>query len=195
MKTSSDDLLLLFVPTYNHCSNYNFKLYVSAYGGIYLDTDVLVLKSLDPLRVHKLTLGVSGPNEISNGIIIARRGAPFLRMWLENYHSYVPGVWGLNSVTFGHRLYELFPHLVHVEREHLLRPTWKETDLIYSTHGKYYDWRHSYTFHVSAEGRFKVPENPEQLKGYDNTLGQVMRYIYFGSPKLLPVKGAPFRAQ
>ena len=74
----------------------NFKLYVSAYGGIYLDTDVLVLKSLDPLRVHKLTLGVSGPNEISNGIIIARRGAPFLRMWLENYHSYVPGVWGLN---------------------------------------------------------------------------------------------------
>ena len=145
--------------------------------------------------MHKLTLGVGGPNVISNGIIIARRGAPFLRMWLENYRNYAPSVWGQNSVTFGHRLYQLFPHLVHVEPDNLLRPGWKETDLLYSTHGKYYDWSRSYTIHVFGEHKFKVPKNPEQLKGYDNTLGQVMRYIYFGSPKLLPIKGAPFKAQ
>ena len=171
------------------------NIHVSDYGGIYLDTDMLILKTLDPLRVHKLTLGVSGPEEISNGIIIAQRCALFLRMWLENYHNYVPRIWGYNSVTVGYLLYKLFPHLVHVEKEHLLRPTWKETDLIYSIHNKSYNWSQNYSFHVSAENRFKVPKTPEQLKGYNNTLGQVMRYIYFGNPKLLPITGPPFRAK
>ena len=170
------------------------NIYVSDYGGIYLDTDMLILKSLDPFRVHKLTLGVSGPGEISNAIIIAQRCAPFLRMWLENYHNYIPRIWGYNSVTVGYQLYKLFPHLVHVEKEHLLRPTWKETDLIYSIHNKFYNWSQNYSFHVSGENKFKVPKNPEQLNGYNNTLGQVMRYIYFGNPKLRPIKGPPFRA-
>ena len=100
---------------------------------------MLVLKSLDPLRVHKLTLGVSGPNEVSNAVIIAHSGATFLRIWLENYRNYVPRIWGHNSVTFGHRLYQLFPHLVHIEWEHLLRSTWKELDLIYSIHKQFYN--------------------------------------------------------
>ena len=67
----------------------------------------------------------------------------------------------------------LFPHLGHVEPDHLLRPGWKDKGLLYRTHGKYYDWSHSYTIHMFAENKFKVPKNPAQLKGYDNTLGQV----------------------
>ena len=63
---------------------------------------------------------------------------------------------------------------------------------MYSLHGEFYNWSQSYSFHVSGEGKFRVPTNVEQLNGYKNTLGEVMRYIYFGSRKLLPVKGAPF---
>ena len=168
------------------------RIYVSDYGGIYLDTDMLILKSLDPLRVHALTLGVSGPKEISNAIIIAQKNALFLRLWKENYKNYKPAIWGHNSVTFGRKLFLLFPHLVHVEKEHLLQPTWKEVHLLYSLRGEFYNWSQSYSVHVSGEGKYRVPRTVEQLKGYNNTLGEVMRYIYFGSRKLLPVKGAPF---
>lgn len=62
----------------------------SDYGGIYLDSDVLLLKSLDPLRTYPLTLGrVDGSRtEIANGIILAKSGTDFLRLWALTYATY-----------------------------------------------------------------------------------------------------------
>jgi len=35
---------------------------------------------------------------ISNGIIVCRPGAVFMRLWLETYRTFDPGVWGYHSV-------------------------------------------------------------------------------------------------
>ena len=43
------------------------------YGGIYLDTDVLVLRSMDQLRKHPLTLGREIPPKLIAGIIVAHK--------------------------------------------------------------------------------------------------------------------------
>ena len=52
------------------------------YGGIYLDTDVLVLRSMDQLRKHPLTLGREIPPKFIAGIIVAHKDALFLKLWL-----------------------------------------------------------------------------------------------------------------
>lgn len=56
------------------------------YGGIYLDFDVLVLKSFNALRRISLTLArevhLAG---MSKATIIACRNNPFLGIWLEAY--------------------------------------------------------------------------------------------------------------
>jgi mannosyltransferase OCH1-like enzyme len=51
-------------------------LYV--YGGIYLDFDIVCLKSLDQLRVYKLVLPRTMPVGLSNDFIIAEAKHPFL---------------------------------------------------------------------------------------------------------------------
>jgi len=71
------------------------------FGGIYLDPDVLVLRSFDSLRRKSLTLAresIEPIVTISNGIIVCRRGAVFMRLWLETYRTFNPDVWAYHSV-------------------------------------------------------------------------------------------------
>ena len=52
-------------------------------GGIYLDTDVEVLKPFDGLLDHRLFLGLQSPGSIGAGVIGAVKGHPFLRLALD----------------------------------------------------------------------------------------------------------------
>lgn len=57
-----------------------------AEGGIFLETDVLVQRSFDPLLEFSTVLGVEnvGPDaRLGTGVILAESGSPFLRRWLE----------------------------------------------------------------------------------------------------------------
>lgn len=59
------------------------------HGGIYLDADVLVHESFDPLLGNSVVLGAEGINNegggLGNAVILAEPGAPFLRRWHEEY--------------------------------------------------------------------------------------------------------------
>ena len=56
-------------------------------GGIYLDTDVIVLRPFDELRNYAMTLGEEMKGVICNAVIIAKPGAPFLDTWLESFEK------------------------------------------------------------------------------------------------------------
>ena len=71
--------------------------YRSELGGIYVDPDVLVLRSFDRLRRMPLTLARQSAHKISNGIIVSGRGSVFLRLWLETYRTFNPGDWSYHS--------------------------------------------------------------------------------------------------
>ena len=156
---------------------------------------MLILKSFDPLREYNLVLSRGTKKTIANGIMIARKGALFLRLWLENYRNYKPGSWNGNSVVFSNLLQQLYPHLVHVEQVRLLGPTCLQTIYLYGIDNKFFDWSKCLSIHIFGENHYRVPRKPEQLKGFNSTLGQVMRYIYFGSPNLLPITGKRFTAK
>ena len=155
---------------------------------------MLILKSFDPLREYNLVLAKETEKSIANGIMIARKGALFLRLWLENYRNYKRGSWGGNSVIISSLLQKLYPHLVHVEFDRLLGPKYLRLIYMYGIDNKFFDWSKSLSIHIYGEKKYRVPATPEQLKGFNSTLGQVMRYIYFGSPNLLPITGKRFTA-
>jgi len=116
----------LFVSGYYSKANYviymyfdRYQIYLemllasSGYGGIFLDADVLVIKSFDPLRQYSVTFGRESTFGVCNGIIIAERGAPFLRLLREQYHSCHGGqeIWAQKSVINTDLLVSVYPKL------------------------------------------------------------------------------------
>ena len=50
-------------------------------GGIYMDTDVLVLRSFDPLRRYDFTMGLQTSTKMCNGVLLAHPRSAFLAAW------------------------------------------------------------------------------------------------------------------
>ena len=62
------------------------RLYVMyTYGGIYMDTDVEVLKSLDPFLKHKAFSGFESSNNIPTGIMASEKGFELYKEFLDYY--------------------------------------------------------------------------------------------------------------
>jgi mannosyltransferase OCH1-like enzyme len=55
------------------------------FGGIYLDTDMMLLKSLNELLINKCFFGSEEYNLISAGIIGCEKNDTFIKLCLENY--------------------------------------------------------------------------------------------------------------
>lgn len=55
------------------------------YGGIYMDTDVEVLKSLDSFLFHKAFSGFEDVDSIPTGIMASEKGGTWVKMQLEHY--------------------------------------------------------------------------------------------------------------
>ena len=53
------------------------------HGGVYLDTDMEVLRSFEPLLTEALFLGLQAPQSVGVGVIGATKGHPFLRRVLD----------------------------------------------------------------------------------------------------------------
>lgn len=64
------------------------RLYaLTTVGGIYLDTDVRLIKSLDELLEYEGVLGFETPNSIGTAFMACKKNNHFFRDFLENYES------------------------------------------------------------------------------------------------------------
>jgi hypothetical protein len=65
------------------------------FGGFYLDTDVELIRPLDPLCGEEVVLGFQSrlrtPSWVNNAVIGARPGHPFLARWLGAFEARMPG--------------------------------------------------------------------------------------------------------
>ena len=62
-----------------------------AYGGIYLDADVLVQRSFDDLLECSTVLGREGEHGeygMADAVILAEKDSPFLKRWLDTYRTF-----------------------------------------------------------------------------------------------------------
>ena len=146
-------------------------------GGIYLDTDMLLLKTLDPLRRYELTLGRETSYGLGSGIIIAKPKAPFVCVWLNVFRDYnpFPWNWAYYVIVTPNRLAQVLPERLHIEENTLHKPSWQQAELLFR---KRVDWSKSYAVHVWKRYG-SVPKSPAELDALNTTLGEIMRYIYF----------------
>lgn len=74
---------------------------LSQEGGIYLDTDVEIISSLDPLLNHKGFLGFEGSTHIATNIIGCEKANPVITFFLEKYkqRSFVKADGTLDQTT------------------------------------------------------------------------------------------------
>jgi len=87
------------------------------YGGIYLDIDVLCLKSFAPLRRFEAVMGIEGKGGLCNAVIMAVPEAPFIRRWYQEYGTFrstgKDEFWSEHSVQRPFELAKQFPGEIH----------------------------------------------------------------------------------
>jgi len=127
-------------------------------------------------------LGKEKPPKFIAGIIVARKDSPFIRLVYESYRdNYRPWDWDYNCAVVPYKLYLKRPDLLHVEWYKFTTPDWIERDKLWK---KVIDWKDLYVIHVMGH-LFKDTSTPESIKSINSTFGEVMRFIYYGSPKLI----------
>lgn len=60
---------------------------LNRYGGIYLDTDVMVLRSFDPLLSNQAFAGLETSVSVGTCVIGSQPGNPLIQQMLEDYHK------------------------------------------------------------------------------------------------------------
>lgn len=103
-------------------------------GGIYLDMDVVVLKSFDALLGEAVAVmgqeGVGGAHGLCNAVILSPRGARFVERWLNAYKTFDPSHWADHSVKLPFELARLHPEEVQVQpHDAFFWPMWDDLAL------------------------------------------------------------------
>ena len=104
---------------------------------------------------------------------------------METYNTYTNTRLGCNSVLIN-KLAIRYPHLVHIALKSLVYPTYNQNDQMYGS--KYYNYTSNYAVHIFRRDHYFIPSNEEDLKGYNCTLGRIMRYVLYGKSDLLDTK-------
>jgi hypothetical protein len=156
------------------------------HGGIFLDNDSYLVRSLDCFRKYEMAVGLDENNYIGTQVLIAHKDARFLRLWLETYREYYPNLWYFNA---GQKpaleILSYKPELVHsvktlfgvhdLSRELYRQRNWKE-------------WRNYYAVHLLIRHRHYLdswwnyywwPElNETNIHDYPMTFGEMARDVY-----------------
>jgi hypothetical protein len=170
-----------------HASDVLRTQLIVEFGGIYLDADVIVLKSFDPLRNYTAVIGREREDGLCNGILIAERGATYMKMLLVQYNNYskqnFTETWDYRSVLYPNILAARYSHLVHVEEATMHRPNWRELHWIYVAK---WNWSNNYAMHLWI--RLYHGHHPTSAKDIDcltSTFGEVCRHAYYGTSEML----------
>ena len=153
----------------------------SEYGGIYLDTDEIVLKSFDEFRNYSITLcsEIIG-NNLANGIIVAVRNTTFVHMWLEQYKNYSRYQWAHHSTIVPYELSITHPDIIHVVHKLFVDPIYTQVQMIFENN---FNWAKNYGLHLYLRF-YKSHDSIENIASFNTTLGSLGRFILFDKKTL-----------
>ena len=90
-------------------------------GGIYLDSDVLCLKSFSDLlnlegKKGGFIMGQEGENSVKlcNAIMLSEKDAEFSKIWLSQYTTFDDNNWAGHSIELPYMLFQQYPDLINV---------------------------------------------------------------------------------
>jgi hypothetical protein len=168
------------------------------FGGIYLDRDVLLIKSLDPFRKFEMTLDYEryGDSKVmGTQVQIANKRARFLRLYYQTYKKYDGNQWYWNAGIFPtQRIIEKYPHLVHSMNGEFGVSGNEMCNFLYNDNIN--DWREKYyavhllirnnvIVHADMCGENNYPSitrfDEENVKTLNNTFGQMARLLLYNT--------------
>ncbi|XP_075560021.1 uncharacterized protein LOC142591603 [Dermacentor variabilis] len=165
------------------------------YGGIYLDSDVFVVQSLQRFLRYEATVAWFDGGFFGNMIMIAHKNSRLIRLFMDTYHEFNASQWDYNSA-------EVPTTQLADKRPHLFRRVYYglETHMgpaIYLPHSAP-DWRYMYAAHTLVNHRgydvgdplFGVRLNETNIRDYDTAMGQMARSVLFGTSDFV-APGAP----
>lgn len=85
------------------------------YGGIYLDSDSYIVRSLNDFRRFEFTLGWKPGKVMGNQIILCHKNSRFLKLWYQSYrNNYKPKSWYYNAGEYPtYSILNKMPYLIH----------------------------------------------------------------------------------
>lgn len=175
-----------------HAADVTRLLVLMKYGGIYFDLDVFVIKSMHHFRKYELSIGWSEGQFLGNQVIVAHPNARFLKLWYNSYKTYYPTKWYYNAGELPTRhILNSNPGLVH-----RVKNEFGVTNLAVMLYQKLIPdevWQQDfYCVHLLIRHRdYLVPFDSvkifdeDNIRGYNKTFGAMVRWLLFGSSKLL----------
>ena len=193
-KSPPDSIFGIRIKDVEHQSDVARLQILLQIGGIYLDTDTMVLKSLNDLRKSDdIVLGLYDKKMIGNAAILAHKNSFLLKKWFLEYQNFEPKdnkKWLRSSMEAPLQLSRVFPEEVRLVEVHTMRPNHHEKKAFFKG---LIDWSQHWTIHLM----------PGQLKGEyrglreytiahfalsDTTYGEVARHVLWGDSGIRSVK-------
>ena len=149
------------------------------YGGIYLDIDVLVLRSFGPLlNLSDVVMAHENDDRMTAGsaVIISRRNAPFIRRWYDAYQSFDQSCWACHAVQLPGKLAAMYPDEIRVlPTRTFFRPNWHEKDIFRQATD--YNFSDSYATHLwnSLNSDLLAELTSEYALTSNSTLARMLR--------------------
>ena len=105
-------------------------------GGIYLDSDAFALQPFDKILrgARDVVMAHEGGNRygMANAVIVAKKGAPFIKRWLGDYTGFNEQDWNWHSVVLPKRLADRHPEeLCALSPTTFFWPLWTESHIEY----------------------------------------------------------------
>ncbi|ELU09498.1 hypothetical protein CAPTEDRAFT_200369 [Capitella teleta] len=165
-------------------SNVDRLVVLMEYGGIYLDLDVLIVKSFDPLRKYPCTVGLENPERVCGGIIVCAADSLFLNLWMEHYiFDYKIWTWAYNSGLVPTHLARRYPDLIHIEPSSLAQPNGDEIEKIWGEQA--FDWSGNYALHLLwrmwKTNKLFMAQEPDEnyIQEHNSAFSEVARRILY----------------
>lgn len=119
------------------------------HGGIFLETDVFLVQSLDEFRKFEMSLGWQPGNYLANQAIVAHKNARFLHKWYDSYkNNYKSGKFSYNSREYPTlEILTKQPHLIRRMTSRFCENYLREYLLLEDSD----TWRDHYVIHVSLD--------------------------------------------
>ena len=156
---------------------------VMEYGGVYLDTDVIVVNPVTGLRKYPCVLGLEDKYKVCAGVVIGMPNATFLYLWLNSYlDDNKVRVWAYNSGIVPSKLSKRYPQFVHIVPDRMHIPSWKPHELKQIWGQETFDWINHYTVHLwyrkvgLKKGSLPTMDN---IRTWPGGFGELARYILF----------------
>ncbi len=128
-------------------------------GGIYLDSDVIPLRSFEELRRYNLSMGLEGEEGLCNAVLVGAPNTTFINRWWQEYRTFdAEKQWAYHSVIVPRQLQRRHPSEVTVLSDRaFFTPMWTQLRAMYDQDDGY-DYHANFAVHLwtSADDRQRI---------------------------------------